>query len=145
MKNLFVNLSKDKHSLALSILLILFIVFNIELPLVLADLVDNIVSKVTLIVVCLILLSSNKLLGVLAFIAVYVLIQRAEMVSGTGPLNKYVPNQVKRTNEIFSYNKFPVTVEEEVIHNILPLTVNDAIMPPSYDSSKTNIKQATNV
>ena len=46
MENLLKSLIKDKQHLVLSVLLSLFVIFNIKVPLVLAELIDNPIGKI---------------------------------------------------------------------------------------------------
>ena len=68
------SLMKDKHHLVLTVLLSVFILFDIKIPLVLAELVDNPVGKILVAVLSLCLLSVNSLAGVVGLIAVGVIL-----------------------------------------------------------------------
>ena len=113
MEKLLNSLMKDKHHLILSVLLSMFIVLDIKVPLVLAELVDNVVGKIIVFLVALGLLSMNKLVGVIGLVAAYVLIQRSSERSGTMAQEKYLPTEVKRTEHLSAMNQFPLTVEEK--------------------------------
>ncbi len=124
------SLMKDKHHLVLTVLLSVFILFDIKIPLVLAELVDNPVGKILVAVLSLCLLSVNSLAGVVGLIAAYVLIQRAADATGTAAEKEYVPDEKKKSKQLSAMNQFPITVEEEVISKMLPTTnIRDMTLP----------------
>ena len=130
MEKFLKSLMKDKHHLVLTALLSVFILFDIKVPLVLADLVDNPIGKIVVAVLSLCLLSVNALAGVVGLIAAYVLIQRSGDATGTIATQNYLPNEEKKSTHLSAMNQFPVTVEEEVISKMLPTTnVIDITLP----------------
>ena len=132
MEKLLKSLMKDKHHLLLSVLLSVFVVLDVKVPLVLAELVDNPVGKIVVVLIALSLLSMNTLLGVISLIAAFVLIQRSEQVTGSEGEQKYLPTEVKKSEHLSAMNQFPVTVEEEVISNMLPMTNRIDTSAPEY-------------
>jgi len=68
MENLLKSLMKKKHHFVLTLLLIIFILFDIKIPLVFAELVDNPVGKIVVAISALCLLSANKLAGVMVLL-----------------------------------------------------------------------------
>ena len=132
MEKFLKSLMKDKHHLVLTALLSIFILFDIKVPLVLADLVDNPVGKIVVAVLSLCLLSVNALAGVVGLIAAYVLIQRSGDATGTIATQNYLPNEEKKSTHLSAMNQFPVTVEEEVISKMLPSTNQRDLTPPEF-------------
>lgn len=65
MKKFLKSLMKDKHHLVLTVLLTVFILFDIKIPLVFAELVDNPLGKILVAALSLSLLSMNTVAGVL--------------------------------------------------------------------------------
>ena len=126
------SLMKEKHHLILTILLSVFILFDIKVPLVLAELVDNPLGKIVVAGLSLCLLSINALAGVIGLIAAYVLIQRSGDSTGTIATKNYLPSENKKTNHLSAMNQFPVTVEEEVIGRMLPSTNKRDLTPPEF-------------
>lgn len=116
---------KNKHHVLLSLLLIVFIVFDIQVPEGVAVFIDSIVGKALIIIIALALLSVNPIVGVLALITAYELIRRSSESSGSGPIYRYMPSDHKRDKELNLLNEQPYTVEEEVIANMLPRTATD--------------------
>ena len=82
MDKLLNKLQKETHHTFLGLLLILFIVFEVQIPLDLANVIDTIVGKTVIILVIFALLTYNKIVGVLAIVAGYLLIMRSMNISG---------------------------------------------------------------
>ena len=80
---MFKSVMKNNHYLVLTILLSVFIVFDIHVPQALADMIDNPIGKISVAALSLCLLSMNTLLGVIGLVAAYVLIQRSSDTTGT--------------------------------------------------------------
>lgn len=131
MEKLLKLFMKDKHHLVLSVLLSVFIIFDIKIPLLLAELVDNVIGKIVVFVIALCLLSLNVLSGAIGLIAAYVLVHRSEHTTGSSAKRVYVPTETKKAKHLAAMNDFPVTVEEEVINNMLPVT-NRVYSSPGY-------------
>tara|TARA_B100000795_G_scaffold269562_1_gene259331 strand:- start:1795 stop:2229 length:435 start_codon:yes stop_codon:yes gene_type:complete len=122
MNNLLKKLQKEKHHSLLGILLILFIIFDVNIPLDLANLIDTIVGKTVVILVIFSLLTYSKFVGVLAIVAGYLLIVRSMGISGKINM-KYLESEPSKHAKMKKFNEKPqVTIEEEVINNMLPMT-----------------------
>ena len=122
MEKLLKSLMKKKHHFILTVLLIIFVLFDIKIPLVFAELIDNPVGKILVAVSALCLLSTNKLAGVIGIVAAFILLQRASESTGTKAKDLYLPTEHKKSKHLTSMNQFPITVEEEVISKMLPTT-----------------------
>ena len=83
MKKFLKSLMKDKHHLVLTVLLTIFILFDIKIPLVFAELVDNPLGKILVAALSLSLLSMNTVAGVVGLVAAFVLFQRASDSTGS--------------------------------------------------------------
>ena len=118
---MFKSVMKNKHHLVLTILLCVFIVFDIQVPNALANMVDNPIGKIAVAALALCLLSMNTLLGVIGLVAAYVLIQRSADTTGTQAEKDYLPSEAKKKAVLSAMNQFPMTVEEEVIAKMLPM------------------------
>ena len=122
MNKLLNKLQKETHHTFLGLLLILFIVFEVQIPLDLANVIDTIVGKTVIILVIFALLTYNKMVGVLAIVAGYLLIMRSMNISGKTNM-KYLETEQKKYSKIKKFNvKKSTSVEEEIINNMLPLT-----------------------
>ena len=122
MNKLLNKLQKETHHTFLGLLLILFIVFEVQIPLDLANVIDTIVGKTVIILVIFALLTYNKMVGVLAIVAGYLLIMRSMNISGKTNM-KYLETEQKKYSKMKKFNvKKSTSVEEEIINNMLPLT-----------------------
>ena len=132
MENMFKSVMKSNHHLVLTILLCVFIVFDIQVPNALANMVDNPIGKVVVAALALCLLSMNTLLGVIGLVAAYVLIQRSANTTGTQAEKDYLPSEAKKNAVMSSMNQFPMTVEEEVIAKMLPMNNQVDLSQPEF-------------
>ena len=122
MNRILNKLQKETHHTFLGVLLILFIVFEVNIPLDLANVIDTIVGKTVIILVIFSLLTYNKLVGVLAIVAGYLLVMRSMNISGKTNM-KYLETETKKYSKMKKFNiKNKTSVEEDVINNMLPLT-----------------------
>jgi len=132
MEKFLKSLTRDKHSLILSLLLSCFVICDIEVPLVLAELIDNPIGKIGVAVLALCLLSKNTLVGVVGIVAAYVLIQRSEGKTGSYGERNFLPSENKKFSHLNSMNQFPSTLEEDVINTMLPMNRSIDLSPPEF-------------
>jgi hypothetical protein len=132
MEKFLKSLTRDKHSLILSLLLSCFVICDIEVPLVLAELIDNPIGKIGVAVLALCLLSKNTLAGVVGIVAAYVLIQRSEGKTGSYGERNFLPSENKKLSHLNSMNQFPSTLEEDVINTMLPMNRNIDLSLPEF-------------
>jgi len=132
MEKFLKSLTRDKHSLILSLLLSCFVICDIEVPLVLAELIDNPIGKIGVAVLALSLLSKNTLVGVVGIVAAYVLIQRSEGKTGSYGERNFLPSENKKLSHFNSMNQFPHTLEEDIIHTMLPMNRNIDLSSPEF-------------
>ena len=144
MEKFLKSLMKDKHHLVLTLLLSVFILFDIKVPLVLAELIDNPIGKIAVAILALCLLSLNALAGVVGLVAAYVLIQRAGDITGTTAQKIYVPDEEKKSAQLSAMNQFPITVEEEVISKMLPTTNARDTFPAEFKPVLDDNHEAAN-
>ena len=129
---MFKSVMKSNHHLVLTILLCVFIVFDIQVPNALANMIDNPIGKIAVAALALCLLSMNTLLGVIGLVAAYVLIQRSADTTGTQAEKDYLPSEAKKNTVMSSMNQFPMTVEEEVIAKMLPMNNQVDLSQPEF-------------
>ena len=141
MKSLKFN---DKRHYVLAAVLALFIVMDIKVPSQVANLVDTIVGKIVVIMVGLSLMVINPLVGILGAIAAYELVRRSS-ASGNlfGDVSSLIPNEEDKHHEMQVYQNNEITVEEEVIANMLPRTAADVIdSSPSFKPIQNKLHAA---
>lgn len=129
MKNLLKIPKKHMPFYLLSLVMILFIVFPVEIPSEFGNMIDSIFGKVVIVVLVLNLFITHPVVGAIGAVAAYELVRRSAGMAGIGStmLKQYVPSEEKRTGNLNSFNQFPVTVEEMVIKSKVPYTFNMSI------------------
>ena len=98
MEKFLKSLMKDKHHLVLTVLLTVFILFDIKIPLVFAELVDNPLGKILVAAFSLSLLSLNTIAGVIGLVAAFVLFQRAADTTGSASRKNLCSNRAKKVD-----------------------------------------------
>ena len=142
-KKLMKDLKKNQHHYVLAVLLALFVVMDIEVPKVIASIVDNVLGKIVVIIGALALFTINPLVGSLALVAGYVLIMRSANSSGSLPMKLFVPTEAKKLNHMVKMNvKADKSLEEETIKNMLP-TTGKAMISASYKPVLDKLHAAT--
>jgi hypothetical protein len=147
MKNLFKQLKlKDAeyHHYILTAVLAIFIVFPITIPDVLADIINNTVGKVVIVIIALNMFLLHPMVGALGLLAAYELIKRAETEKHDvrHPKHRFMPIEAKNTAHLSEYNQFPVTVEEEVIATQIPYVFNKTMVSSSYKPVQDGLQGA---
>ena len=125
-------LKKDQHYLVLMVLLAIFIIFDIQIPGPIAEIVNTVVGKVIVVVIALSFCATKQpILSALALVAAYELINRSSSIT-IGPVRQYLPTEVKKSRQLSAMNQFPVTVEEEVIAEMIPQEAEPILTRASY-------------
>jgi len=122
----------DKRHYVLAAILAIFIVMDIKVPPNVANLVDTIVGKVIVIMVALSLIAINPMVGILGVIAAYELIRRSSSSSNIFSNLNFIPNEKNKESEMQVYQNNEISVEEEVIANMLPRTATDVLNTASF-------------
>lgn len=143
MKNLLSIPKGHGHYYILSLVLILFIIFPVEIPKELGSLVDSVLGKIVVVVFVLNLFMANPVLGAIGAVAGYELVKRSAGHAGaeSTAMAKFIPSEKNKTTNLNIYNQFPVTVEEIVIKNKLPYSFN--LSNPSDHASYKPIQDDT--
>ena len=145
MNNLLKLLKKKDaqyHHYILAAAMAIFIVFPVSLPEVVAEMVNNTIGKVVVIIVALNLFLVLPMVGSLGLLAAYELIKRSETTMVKYPKHRYLPSEAKKTAHLSQYNQFPVTVEEEVIANQIPYVFNKTMDTSSYKPVQDKLQGA---
>ena len=126
MKNLLKITKKHMHFYLLSVVMILFIVFPVEVPSELGGLIDSMLGKIVIVVLVLNLFMAHPVVGAIGAVAAYELIRRTSGMTNLGStmMKQYVPSENKRTSNLNSFNQFPITVEEMIVKSKVPYTFN---------------------
>ena len=141
-----IKLEKREH-LILAVLLIIYIILDVQLPTFMAQAVDTIYGKIVLYVLAFnIFINVNKVAGVLAFVAAYTMIDRASKQNGTFAMRNYLPSEEKKVLDFSKFNEYPYTLEEEEVARMAPIVLNETstgssykpVLDPLYDAAPTD-------
>ena len=126
MKNLLNIPKSHRHYYILSLVLILFIIFPIDIPRELGALVDSVLGKIVVVVMVLNLFMAHPVVGAIGAVAGCELVKRSAGQAGAHStvMSKFIPSEKAKTSNLNMYNQFPVTVEEIVIKSKLPYSFN---------------------
>lgn len=144
----FINKLKfnDKRHYVLAIILAIFIVMDIKIPPKVASLVDTVVGKTLVIMAGLSLMVVNPLVGILGAIAAYELVRRSSSSSNLfGGVMDFIPSEEKKHQEMKVYQNNQITVEEEVIANMLPRTATDALDTAKFKPVQDRLHAAAKI
>lgn len=146
--DMFKDLMKKSksHELALILILIAYILLNVETPHFLAKLIDNLYGNIILLVITIYVFShSNPVLGIVLLVAVYELINRSGDKTGTAAIKRFMPTELTKSNDLNAFNQFPVTLEEEVVKKMAPLVETNGPYELDYKPDSPDLHDAVNI
>jgi hypothetical protein len=127
-----IKVEKQDH-IILIVLLIIYIILDIHLPRMIAGAVDTIYGKIVLYILAyIIFVNVNPVVGILAFIAVYMMIKRAGKQTGTFAIRNYLPSEESKVMDFSKFNDFPYTLEEEEVSRMAPIVFNHTSTGSNY-------------
>lgn len=115
------------HNVVL-VLLVVFIVSDTSVPNEVSKFVNTLHGSALLLLVCLYVLYTSPVLGVVTLVAVFELLRRT---GGLRTAQDFIPSEEKKSEELEVINDFPVTLEEEVVANMVPMS-SENLQAPSY-------------
>ena len=148
-------LKKNVSHSVLIVLLVLFILLDIRIPTEVANLIDTLFGRILVTGAALSLFFvRNVLLGVLGIVAAYELLRRSEESAAAtevettyveNPSEKYIPSERRRQADLSALNQFPVTLEETVIHNMIPFVSGENLPPASFRPTLDSLYDAAKI
>jgi len=113
---------KNVSQLILTILFLIYLVIGYKMPSDLAILLDNIWGKVIIIIIAIVLFAvCNPILGILGFFVAYKLIITSNIDSGNYGIQHYIPVEEKKYADMINNNKYPYTLEQEIVKLRAPI------------------------
>ena len=128
----------------LLVLLILFIIIDVEIPNAMAEMLDTVFGKIITIMLVLALLKINYILGVFGIIAGYTLLQRVAKKTG-GVYRDYVPNEYMKAKKLEVMNPIEHTLEEEVVKKMESKLKPNVFSKPNYQPTLNHIHDAKHI
>ena len=143
----FTELFKKEHrgEFILIVLMILYLLLGLRTPGLIANLIDNLVGKVVIILIIIYLfMHANPILAVLAALVAFDLIRRSSATTGISALQKYAPTEKKKMSQFTAFNQFPYTLEQEVVAKMAPIVRSGtSLTKPSYKPLLDNLYDAS--
>ena len=128
----FFNIKNESNPI-LGILLILYILVPINVPKELSSPINSIYGRIVVLLLALASFTkTNAVNGILCLIAAYTLVKRTEKQNGfleNFVAEKFTPLKKESSNKL---ENLPVSLEEEVINNMPPLTNASSSSNPKY-------------
>lgn len=125
--------SEEKHHIALGIVFVIYALFDIQLPYVLANMVDSVSGNV---VVALLALSvffyTNPILGILALVVGWLLVKRSSTEIISHAVKHYLPSENAKNGAFEKYNEYPETLEQEMVAKMAPLVDSESSSQLDY-------------
>ena len=144
-KNDSVNKLVNGQSLLL-LLFVLYIIFNIQTPEPLANIIDSTLGYVIVIgLFAFMAVNLHPLVTLVGIFAIYLLFKRSSMVSGSLAMTKFLPTEEVKSQHLSAFNQFPVTLEEEVVQKMAPLQSGPAMGPKSFTPVLNELHDAANI
>ena len=138
-------LKSETHHLVLAGLLGIFVVLDIKIPSAVAPFLNSIVGKAFIILTALSLLAINPIVGVVAIIASFELLRRAgtgsEVITHSQPSNP-MPQQPDEPEKDLKITNIPMTLEEDVINNMLPRVATDVLDEAPFKPTQNKLHGA---
>jgi len=145
MKLLKQFLKKNQKHTVLIFLLVVYLLFDIQTPDFMNPIIDNVLAYVVIFVFGIyVFMKSDMLIGVLVLLACYELVRRVSEKTGSS-ITKFLPSEMKKSNQFQSFNDFPVTLEEEIVNTMVPLVTHPASKNLNYEPESEDIHEASNI
>jgi ABC-type multidrug transport system fused ATPase/permease subunit len=129
----------------LDLLFIIYILFDIGIPVGLAKLIDNSIGKFIIILISLSMFYLDPITGILSLLVAYSLIKRSAKVTGSVYKQSEDNAEEIKMNMLDNYNSLPKTLEEDVISNMAPIIKNENDMISEFKPVLDNLNNAAPV
>ena len=144
-KNVSVNQLMNGQSLLL-VIFVIYIIFNIQTPEPLANLIDSTLGYVIVIgLFAFMAVNLHPLVTLVGIFAIYLLFKRSSITTGSLAMTKFLPTENVKSQHLSAFNQFPVTLEEEVVQKMAPLQPGPAMGPKTFTPVLDDLHDASNV
>ena len=118
---------KNTDQQVLAVILVLYIVLDIRTPKAVANIIDNVYGIIFLVLLTLFAIKDvNPVVGVLCLIAVYTLVKRSSVSTGSYGLRRFLPSGVRRNEDLMDLNlPEEPSLEEETVDKMYPYVINE--------------------
>lgn len=120
---------RNRQHLFATVLLSLYIIFDVQTPKFIAVLVDSLVGNLAVAGLVIAMLCNgsdthSRVICALGMVAAYQLIKRSSVATGSYGLRTMLPSEEKKGREFSMMNQMPETLEEETVKNMQPMTTH---------------------
>ena len=142
---------ESPSQLVLAIVFVVYIILNVQTPLILAEHIDTMFGKVAVVLIAaVVFMKTNPVIGVLGFVVAYQMIKTSSVATGTYGIRHYLPTESSKLREMQSFNhtestggqdivspaKAAVilsgTLEEETVDRMAPLVISGSASTAEY-------------
>jgi len=107
---------ESPSQLVLAIVFVVYIILNVQTPLILAEPIDTIFGKVAVVLIAaVVFMKTNPVIGVLGFVVAYQLIKTAGIATGTYGMKHYLPSEASKLQEMQSFNYTATTGGQDIV------------------------------
>lgn len=130
----------------LFILFVIYIIFNVQTPDPLANIIDSTLGYVIIIALfAFMAVNLHPLVTLVGIFAIYLLFKRSSIATGSLAMSKFLPTESLKSQHLSAFNQFPVTLEEEVVQKMAPLQAGPSMGPKSFSPALNDLHDASNV
>lgn len=135
---------EKKYQLVLAAFLLFFLIFNIQFPSNIQALINTSIGNVVVILVAITVLLNTQLpVGILALIVAYVIVTRNTPQAALA--QSFSSSEKRKEKYLSKINDFPVTLEEEVVQSMVPLTTTNDPADMNYAPILENTYNALSI
>lgn len=142
LRDIKTTLKKETGEYIVILLMLVFIISDYKVPKDLGNFIDTFMGRIVIIFASISLLFVHKVLGVIGLIFAYELIRRSENATGTYQLRHFVPSETVKNGNLTAMQQFPVTLEEEMVNNLVPQVAHGPSPNSNYKPVMSNLHGA---
>ena len=130
----------------LFILFVIYIIFNVQTPDPLANIIDSTLGYVIIIALfAFMAVNLNPIVTLVGIFAIYLLFKRSSIATGSMAMTKFLPTESLKSQHLSAFNQFPVTLEEEVVQRMAPLQSGPAMGPKTFTPILNDLHDAVSI
>ena len=128
----------------LFVLFVIYIIFNVQTPDPLANIIDSTLGYVIIIALfAFMAVNLHPIVTLVGIFAIYLLLKRSSIATGSMAMTKFLPTESLKSQHLSAFNQFPVTLEEEVVQIMAPLQAGPAMGPKSFSPVLNDLHDAS--
>jgi hypothetical protein len=130
----------------LLVVFVIYIIFNIQTPEPLANIIDSTIGYVVIIgLFAFMSVNLHPLVTLVGIFAIYLLFKRSGMSTGSLAMTRFLPTENLKSQHLSAFNQFPVTLEEEVVQRMAPLQTGPAMGVKTFTPMLNDLHDAVSI